>query len=357
MTTDPFEAAPASEPADTRPAPAPGSTHRIGRLARGIVRGHVGRVPVGGVLAAIAVAALLSAAYAIGTPATGNGGAGPLYSRTQSAGEAASPGAAPVDVKDGSNFGTGSLAAGPALPPVAENLPVETTQIVKTGSMSLEISDLRKAVADALSKIEGVGGYVSQSSTAGEKDTAVATVVYRLPAARWDEALAAMRALAGRVVSEQTNSTDVTLQVVDLDARLANLRTTEAALQAIMARATVIADVLAVEKQLSDTQGQIEELSAQQKQLKDQAAMSTLTVTFSLPGQTVTTQATQEWSLGAQVDEAGAALIHIGQGLATIGVWVLIVGLPVVIGIAVLMGIAWILRRLFGRRRRATASA
>jgi hypothetical protein len=293
----------------------------------------------------------------VGTPPAGDGGATSRYSLTQGSGEAALPAASPADIKAGSNSDSGLVAGGPAVAPIPDNVPAETTQIIKTGSMSVEIADLGKAVSDALSKIEGMGGYVSQSSTPGEKDTAVATFVYRLPAARWNDALAAMHAIAGRVISEQTSSTDVTLQVVDLDARLANLRTTEAALQAIMARATVIADVLAVEKQLSDTQGQIEELSAQQKQLKDQAAMSTLTVTFSLPGQTVTTQATKEWSLGAQVDEAGATLIHIGQGLATMAVWALVVGLPVLLSLAVLLAVAWLLRRVFGRRRGAVASA
>jgi len=42
--------------------------------------------------------------------------------------------------------------------------------------------------------------------------------------------------------------------------------------------------------------------------------MSTLTVSFSTPGQTDTTQAAQGWDLGAQIDQAVATLVHIGQG-------------------------------------------
>jgi Flp pilus assembly protein TadB len=165
-----------------------------------------------------------------------------------------------------------------------------------------------------------------------------------------------MRNLAGRVLSEQTDTTDVTTQVIDLDARLDNLKTTETALQSIMARASAVPDVLAVEQQLSQTQGEIEQLTAERDHLKDQAAMSTLSATFSLPGKTVVTQATQEWDLGKQIDQAAAALVHIGQGLATMAVWAIVVGLPIVVAVLVLMAFLWLVRRLSGRSRRQGAT-
>ena len=201
-----------------------------------------------------------------------------------------------------------------------------------------------------------MGGNVSQSSSSGEKDSAVATVEYRVPVARWDDALAAIRALGTRVISEQTNSTDATAQVIDLDARISNLQATQSALQSIMARASAIPDVLAVEQQLSSTEGQIEELSAQQALLKNQAAMSTLTVSFSTPAETDTTQAAQGWDLGAQIDQAVATLVHIGQGLVTIVVWAVIVGLPIVIGL-VLLWVVWLIVRRIARRPRRSVGA
>ena len=49
--------------------------------------------------------------------------------------------------------------------------------------------------------------------------------------------------------------------------------------------------------------------------------------------------------------------MRIGQGLATIGVWALIVGVPGAIGLAVLLLILWVLRRVSGRRGGAAVSA
>jgi hypothetical protein len=76
-------------------------------------------------------------------------------------------------------------------------------------------------------------------------------------------------------------------------------------------------------------------------------------VAFVLPAKTVTTQATNEWNLDKQVDEAVAALVRIGQGLATIAVWVVIVGLPVIGGLLIL----WIIFRIFRRVTRRSEGA
>ena len=354
------------QPVEDRNARSASSLPRdvLGFVARKIARGRVGRVRVSGIVAAVALVSLLGAAYMIGNPpAAGAPDAGLRNSAYGAEPASTAAPAAPGDLTDQlggiSNGDSGFSSSGDATKTLQElqlTTSLETTQIVKTGSMALEVSDLDKAVAQAQSAVVGLGGYVSESSRSGGKDDAVASVTYRLPAANWDNALTAMRNLAGRVVSEQTGTTDVTTQVIDLDARLDNLKTTETALQSIMARASAVPDVLAVEQQLSQTQGEIEQLTAERDHLKDQAAMSTLSATFSLPGKTVVTQATQEWDLGKQIDQAAAALVHIGQGLATIAVWAVVVGLPIIVGALVLMALLWLVRRLTGRSRRRGAT-
>jgi hypothetical protein len=339
----------------------PGS--RVGRSARRIAGARIGRVPLGGLVAAIALVALVGAAYTIGTPGAGGSTGVDTQRLSMNGAPAASPGSG--QALDGSLANPGfnsadSVGSGgkPVTAPGVDQLTaaLETTQIVRTGSMALEVTDLAKAVSQAKAAIAGMGGRISQSSTSGDKETAVANVTYRLPAAKWDDALAALRGLASRIISEQTDSTDVTAQVIDLDARLNNLQVTETALQSIMARASAIPDVLAVEQQLSQVEGQIEQLKAQRDNLKNQADMSTLSVSFTTPDSTVVTKAAQGWSLGTQVDEAAAALVHIGQGLATIVVWAVVVGLPIVIGLALLGVILWIGRRVSGRRRTTAAA-
>jgi hypothetical protein len=366
MTTDTDEQQPAERRTNANDnATQPHRGSLAGKVARRIARARIGRVPVGGLLAAVAIVALLGTAYGIGTPTAG----AHVDAERAGATGAHAVGGFSSDMAGGSGGGAAGVAKLNSLALPADGGTTTTTgvdqltatleanQIVKTGSMALEVTDLDKAVSQAQSTIVGMGGNVSQSSSSGEKDSAVATVEYRVPVARWDDALAAMRALGTRVISEQTDSTDATAQVIDLDARISNLQATESALQSIMARASAIPDVLAVEQQLSTTEGQIEELSAQQTLLKNQAAMSTLTVSFSTLAETDTTQAAQGWDLGAQIDQAVATLVHIGQGLVTIVVWAVVVGLPVAIGLALLWAIWWIVRRIARRRRGAVAAA
>jgi hypothetical protein len=114
--------------------------------------------------------------------------------------------------------------------------------IIRTGSLEMEVADLDAAVAAAQTRVIAVGGYVSASdeSATGEPAAATASAVYRIPADRWDEALSAIRNLATAIRHVEVGTEAVTSQVVDLGARIANLRASEAALQAIMTKATKI---------------------------------------------------------------------------------------------------------------------
>ena len=120
----------------------------------------------------------------------------------------------------------------------------------------------------------------------------------------------------------------------DIGARIANLRTTEVALQAIMARATAIKDVLDVQEQLTATRGEIERLVASKTDLEDRASYGSLTVTFGLPPRpepTPTPAVSPGWNPGADVEEASGQLVSIGQATTSLGIWLAIVGLPLLI--------------------------
>ncbi|HEX7431562.1 MAG TPA: DUF4349 domain-containing protein [Candidatus Limnocylindrales bacterium] len=312
-----------------------------------------------------AVLAVLGSAYIVGGPAAGtaqsladNFGAQSVdRSAAGAPANVGAPYAAALPQTKGTQTGTSSAA--PSAAPAGQDplsAALDASLIVKTGQMTLEVANLDSAVSQAQSTIAGMGGYVAASSRAGSEGNASATITYRFPVAHWDDALAALRKLASKTVSEQTDTSDVSSQAIDLDARLGNLKTTESALQAIMARASAIPDVLAVEQQLSSTQSEIEQLTAQRAHLGDQAAMSTVNVTFQLPSQTVTTQTAQGWQLGGQIDQAVAQLVRIGQGLATIVVFAIIVGLPILVGLIAMLIVVAVTRRVFRRGRRAGAT-
>jgi hypothetical protein len=351
-------------PIRTRRSPLRAAAAGLGRH-RKIARG----------LGVLVVAAIIGAAYVVGAPPTS--AIEPPIAAAATAGPADLFGAAGVvtgtdqtkSLSGSTDSSNGAVAVPNTIPVPADQTgksssgqsavvaAADANQIIKTGSMTLEVADVGKAMSDSQKAISGLGGTVDSSNQFGTGTDAAATITFKVPAAQWDAAVAALRGIGNKVLSLQSGTTDVTSQVIDLGARIDNLQKTEAALQAIMAKATAVSDVLAVETQLSSVEGQIEELQAEQKNLKNQAAMSTLTVSFQLPAATVTTQATQDWTLSKQVDEAGAALVRIGQGLATMVVWLFIVVVPIAVAALLLLAIFWIVRRIARRGRRGNAVA
>jgi Domain of unknown function (DUF4349) len=227
---------------------------------------------------------------------------------------------------------------------------VDQPLIIYTGTMSLEVSDLQASIDQANNAVVALGGHVESSQQSNSDDRSSASVTYRIPAERWNDALTALRGVGQKLLSLTTNSSDVTAQVIDLNARIDNLRATETALQQIMDKATTISDVLKVQDQLTSVRGDIESMTAQRDHLANQAALSTLTVDFNVPVP-ATTVASGGWDFGAEVDNAVAALVRIGQWLASVLIWFVIVFLPVAVPILVLLWIVlWITRRAARRR-------
>ena len=246
-------------------------------------------------------------------------------------------------------------AASPVVASEAESR-VDDARIVRTASLELEVQDMAAALLAARSAIQGLGGYVSGSDAYDQGESRWASVTYRVPVEHFGEAVDALRGEADRVVREATQSIEVTGQVMDLDARIANLRASEAALVEIMDRAGRIEDVLAVQIRLEEVRGQIEQLEAQRAHLADQAALSTLTVSWYTPVAAVAA-AQEGWDLGGEVDAALAQTVDALQGLVSLGVWFVVVVLPlVVLPLLALLLLILIVRR-HARRGRGDAGA
>jgi hypothetical protein len=241
------------------------------------------------------------------------------------------------------NESSGGAGKGGGQAPV----PADEAKIVKTGSLDLQVADLGIALDKAHAAVVGLGGYVGESKETNDGDRSSAVVTYRIPAARWDDAIAALRGLATKVVSEQTNAVEVTGQLIDLAARIDNLQASERALQGILEQATKVQDILDVEARLSDVRGQIEQLQAQQAHLADQAALGTLAVSYALPV-VATVEAQKKWSPADEIDRATASLVDLLQTGAAAGIWFAIVWLPALVFLAVVLAIALVVVRRLG---------
>jgi hypothetical protein len=282
--------------------------------------------------------ALVSLSLALGACAS----AGQAPTSLTANGPAAAATAAPGTTRDAAGTAGGKNSDGSQ----ALAAPVER-QIIKTGEITLQVSNVANALGRVRAMALQLGGYVGGSQAGTLEDAA--TLTLRIPAARFDDALAGLHGLDAKVVAEATRESDVSSQIVDLEARTANLEASEASYRALLERAQKVEDILAVQSRLDQVRGEIEQLKAQHKDISGQADLATLTVTLTPVAAPVQKQA-ETWDLGAQLSEAVATLVGIGQAVASALIVFVIVWLPVllVLGIIALV----LLRGVLEARRR-----
>jgi hypothetical protein len=232
-------------------------------------------------------------------------------------------------------------------------------RIIKTGSITIEVADIDVSVALATDQMHGLGGWMAASDRTTAAGASLASVTYRVPVDRFEDAVALMRKQGKKVLAEHSDSQSVGGQIVDLQARIDNLKASEKAIQAIMDKATTIADVLSVQQRLSDVQGQIEELTAQLAGLTDQSAYSTLTVIFEVPapGESPSpspqpTASPGPWSAGEQFNQAAGELGGVAQNGATAAIWVVVLILPVALVLLLLLIVLVVVARFLDPLRR-----
>ncbi|PZR61100.1 MAG: hypothetical protein DLM71_09555 [Chloroflexi bacterium] len=221
-------------------------------------------------------------------------------------------------------------------------------RVVKSGEITVEVADVGTAIGRVRALALELGGYVGGSQAGSLDDRA--TVTLRIPAARFDDALSRLRPL-GKVRGETTREEDVTAQIVDLGARIDNLKASEASYRVLLARAVKIEDILAVQGRLDDVRGQIEALQGQLKNMSGLADLSTLSVTLA-PRPAPVQQTSAGWDPGAALQQALAALLIAAQAIGVGLIWLGVVGIPVVLVVA-LLGVA--LRWPLGLLRRRVA--
>jgi len=200
--------------------------------------------------------------------------------------------------------------------------------VIKSADLSLQVDSAREAETSVRAIVARLGGYVVKVQTSGSDEDLSSTITFRVPAARFDEALAGVQGLAKKVFSRTVTGDDVTEEFVDLDSRLKNLEATRDRLQAFLDKAENVDEALKVNQSLSEIQGQIEQIKGRQQFLKQSASLSTITVSLAPVPPPAPPQAEDSWQPLGVAREALRGLVSFGQALASLAI-VLLVWSPV----------------------------
>jgi DNA repair exonuclease SbcCD ATPase subunit len=151
--------------------------------------------------------------------------------------------------------------------------------IARTASLKLLTKDFdktREALEVVVRRHRGYSAQLTVGTEAGSPPSLTAS--FKVPADQLDATIAEIKQLA-HVEQESQGGEEVTDQYLDLQARLSNARRTEQTLLDILQKRTgQLADVLAVEQELSRVREEIERMEAELKGLENRVAFATLQV-------------------------------------------------------------------------------
>lgn len=155
-------------------------------------------------------------------------------------------------------------------------------RIVYTSDLRVRVDRPTSAARETIQIAEAADGELASQSEDVNDDQVRVTV--RVPSDRFRRVLDDIAAL-GEVLERHSDTEDVTDQVVDVEARLANAEASAERLRALFAGAQDVAQVVSIEDALTEREAEVESLTGQLRLLEDRADRSTITATFTREGE------------------------------------------------------------------------
>ena len=271
--------------------------------------------------------------------------------------------------KSGEDGAAAPEAALPTMAPAFEigdqngdNIIVQSTnrKIIKNADIRLLVKDTDVAIARTTQMVGDLGGYIISSRVWYQdyygNNLKYATMTLGVPVDQFERILTRLRDLAIRVLDENASGEDVTDQYVDLQSQLQNLEATRARIQEFLKDAKTVDEALRINQELSNIEGQIEEIKGRMNYLADRAAFSTITINFEpefpilTPTPTPTIAPTNTprptatlvpWKPGETFSDAKRAVTVAYHGIFDFLIWLVVVVLPILLPPILVIWILW----------------
>lgn len=219
-------------------------------------------------------------------------------------------------------------------------------KVIKTGTLSLHMEDVRESVDLIKEQVTVWGGEVTNTNVTRYSNSYYGSLTVRVPSDQFDTALTGLKEMAVYVESEYTNADNITEVYMDLEARLNNLKEEETQYLAILDKAVTVEEILNVTDYLSQVRYEIESLEGQLKYYDTNVDYSTITLTLT---EDESVEAAQEsWRPLSTFREALSDWMVFLQDFADAAIYLVIFGWPLIL---ILLG-AWLWKRSHTKRRK-----
>ena len=187
------------------------------------------------------------------------------------------------DTDDGVDAADDAQTAGAAFDGTRSNaqLARHERDLIHRGEIVIVVNDTAEAAATVREITRDTGGFLEASEheqhADGDRTWASETIVIRVPSEAFDGTIDELGEL-GTVERFETETEDVTDELVDLEARLRNLEAERDRLRDLYDEANETDEILAIQGELSAVQEQIERLAAKEHALEEAVTFSTITL-------------------------------------------------------------------------------
>lgn len=153
-------------------------------------------------------------------------------------------------------------------------------QIIRNATLRFRVRDFVESTARIERAVAQVGGLIASSTETKREAQLQNDVIVRVPAARLDTFLVLVLRESIYTETKSITAEDVTKRYVDTEARIRSKKATEEKYLQLLKQATSVKDVLEVEQQLAQMREDIEAQEAVFRELKNDIAQSTVTLTY-----------------------------------------------------------------------------
>lgn len=232
-----------------------------------------------------------------------------------------------VALETGDSFGAPSGVSLPYFPAPIEkvaNVPQDQRLVIQNSNLSLLVEDVQKVGNEVVSYAKQAGGFIVGSSYNQPEESPFGTITVRVPTDKLDATLQYFRSLAIKVTNENLVGNDVTDSYVDIQARLESLEKVKAKFEAILDSAVEVQDILTVQREIINTQTQIDNLKGQAEALEQNANLTKITVYLSTDELSLPYTPDEKFRPGVIFKLAVRSMLGTLQGLGELFIWILV---------------------------------
>ncbi len=148
--------------------------------------------------------------------------------------------------------------------------------IVKSASISIEVSDPEATANDINSLIKKQSGYIENTYNNDQQRIGLTA---KIPESKLDFFIDEVES-RGKLLSKSLHSRDVTEESINIEAKLTNLTSLRNKFRALLAKAKNVIEILAIEKELTRIQSEIDSIEGHQKIIHNQVSFSRVEISI-----------------------------------------------------------------------------